>query len=93
MQAEEMLKVLSIDNDPTLFDAFLEKTPQFTTRDILNYLPYMFYLNPAVRWEVDNFANRLSENINGKDVKAKNTAKTNSNHNVKSKNKTRKLDL
>ena len=66
MQSEKMQKAFSIDYDPTLFDVFIEKEPRFTVLDILNLLPATFNLNPAIRWEVDNYANRIVEDANKK---------------------------
>ena len=71
MHSDEMGKIFSIDYDPTLFDVFLEKEPQFTILDVLNLLPTMFYLNPAIQWEVNSFANRKAEDINKNIVSTK----------------------
>jgi Cdc6-like AAA superfamily ATPase len=62
IHSEKMQKVFSIDYDPTLFEVFIEKEPEFTVLDVLNLLPMTFNLNPAIHWEVENYANRLSEN-------------------------------
>ena len=70
MQSEEMQKAFSIDYDPTLFDVFIEKDPHFTVLDILNLLPATFNLNPAIRWEVDNYANRLIEDAEIKTIRS-----------------------
>ena len=62
IHSDEMQTIFGIDYDPTLFEIFIEREPGFQVIDVLNLLPTTFNLNPAIRWEVESYANRLSGN-------------------------------
>lgn len=61
IHSDGMYKLFSIDHDPTLFEGFIAKEPGLKVIDILNLLPITFNLNPAIRWDVENYANRVIE--------------------------------
>jgi len=62
--SDSMTNLFSIDQDPTLFEGFIAKEPIFKIIDILNFLPITFNLNPSIRWDVENYANRVIESQN-----------------------------
>lgn len=66
IHSDGMSTLFSIDLDPTLFESFIAIQPEFKVLDILNLLPITFNLNPAIRWDVENYANRVVELQNTK---------------------------